>query len=77
MSNHSLTVCRRAWFRQATIGMRAYTIALRLLDEKSCSGVDFRGCTKQELEDEYATEGGNLRHLTITELRAILAQEKS
>lgn len=58
---------RRATFRAATTGLRAYTIAIRLRDAKVRPGIDFRGCTKREIESDYID--GMLSHLNGSDLR--------
>lgn len=67
--NESIEPSRRATFRAATKGLRAYTVALKLARAKVRPGIDFRGCTKRQLEDDFATEGGLLREVSGELLR--------
>lgn len=70
-TNESIEPSRRATFRAAAKGMRAYTIALRINGDRwATPDIDWRGCTKGHLEDEFAT--GKLSHLAGVELRRIL-----
>ena len=68
--NESTEWQRRATFKAAAKGMTAYTIALRL--QPILRWVDFRGSTKRHMQDQFAIEGGHLRHLTGQMLRSAL-----
>lgn len=71
--NDSIIPSRRATFKAATIGMHAWVIA------KVCNtlrpGWDFRGCTKKQLREEFAS--GDLAHVSGREFRAAIDQASS
>lgn len=70
--NDSIILSRRATFRAATKGMRAYTIALVMNSIRR--GYDWRGCSKCELCEVFAD--GELSSVSGQELRRLLSAAK-
>ena len=71
-TNDSIAASRRATFKAATTGMRAYLVALAL--NRVRRGYDWRGCCKRDLCEEFAT--GKLSTMPGRELRAAIARAK-
>ena len=63
---------RLAEFRDVTKGVRAWTVARAL--NTLTSGVDWRGCTKSDLAEAYATSEHRLSNFDVGDVSAAVAR---